>query len=102
MAEILLTEQNFSTEVLQTKQPMLVDFYADWCGPCQALAPILRQIAQTETVGKVDVDAQPALAARYGVSSVPTVLVFSGGQVRDTAVGLHSQAALEEMLHRAK
>jgi thioredoxin 1 len=88
---IEINEANFESEVLQSDQPVLVDFWAEWCGPCKMLAPVLNEIA-TELAGrvkvaKVDVDANPALAARYGIQSIPTLLYIAGGEVRDKSVG---------------
>lgn len=87
-----VNEQNFATEVLQANQPVLVDFYATWCGPCRMLAPVLAQLAG-EFAGrvkfaKVDVDEAPELAARYQISGVPTLLLFQNGRVVDEIVGL--------------
>lgn len=102
MAEIVLTIDNFEGEVLQSDKPVLVDFWATWCGPCRMLAPIVEEIAEeyadTVKVGKVDVDEQPALAARFGIASIPTVMIFKNGQLTDTVIGYRPKAELEQLL----
>ncbi|MDD6160769.1 MAG: thioredoxin [Oscillospiraceae bacterium] len=102
MAEIVLTDSNFDAEVLQSAGTVLVDFWAPWCGPCRMLAPAVAQIAEEYEgrvkVGKVNVDDAPALAARYGVMSIPTVMVFRGGEAVHTLVGLRPKAELEALL----
>ena len=93
---------NFRQEVLQSDLPVLVDFYADWCGPCQMLAPVMGQLAE-QYAGRVkiatcNVDQAPELAAFYGISSIPALLCFQGGKVRGTSVGLSSKEDLERKL----
>ena len=102
MAEIVITAENFEREVLQSEVPVLVDFWATWCGPCRMIAPAIAKIAEKYEgqvkVGKIDVDTQPQLAAQFGIVSIPTVKVFRDGKVAGSLVGLRSQAELEALL----
>jgi len=104
MAEITITESNFDSEVLRSKQPVLVDFWATWCGPCRMLAPIIEEIAREQEgkvkVGKVNVDEQPQLAMRYRVSSIPTVILFEDGEPVEKSVGYRPKEDIEAMLGR--
>ena len=91
MAEIILTSDNFETEVIGSEIPVLVDFWAPWCGPCKMLGPVISQIAEENEgkvkVGKVNVDEEDELAAQYGIQSIPTVLLFKGGEVVTQSLG---------------
>lgn len=102
MAEIKLTDQNFEQEVLHADLPVLVDFWASWCGPCRMLSPVIAEIAEEYAgkvkVGKVNVDEQPNLANRYGIASIPTVMLFKNGEVVSTSLGYRPKNDLETML----
>ncbi len=102
MAEITITAQNFEEEVLRSDIPVLVDFWATWCGPCRMLAPIIEEIAEeyegSVKVGKVNVDEEQELAMKFSVMSIPTVMVFKNGAVTNTAVGYRPKAQIEALL----
>ena len=102
MYEVILNGNNFEAEVLQSDIPVLVDFWATWCGPCRMLAPVIAQIAEEKEgvikVGKVDVDEQPELAIRYGIASIPALKVFKNGQVVKSSVGAVPKAMVEALL----
>ena len=98
MAIIHVDTEQFDTEVLQSKESVLVDFWATWCGPCQMLAPVLEEIAAEVKVVKVDVDKEPELAMAFGIESIPTVLAFRDGQIVGKSIGLVGKDALLALL----
>ncbi len=99
-----VTDDNFQEQVLKSSQVTLVDFWAEWCGPCRALAPVLEQVAESfkgrAQVGKMNIDEHPNVAGQYAIRSIPTLLVFKNGQVVDQLVGLTTRAKLEEVLNK--
>jgi len=100
-----LTEQDFDEKVLSSDQPVLVDFWAEWCGPCHMIAPAIEEVAAEYKgkvmVGKLNVDQHPVIAARYGIRSIPSILLFKDGQVSDQLVGAIPKAKITDMLKRA-
>jgi thioredoxin 1 len=100
MAETITTE-TFDAEVLGSEGPVLVDFWAEWCGPCHAVAPVLDQIAQERSdlrLVKVNIDEEPEIAQRYGVMSIPTMILFDSGEPKAAAVGAQPKSMLEKRL----
>ena len=99
MAVITITKENFEAEVLKSAQPVLLDFWAAWCGPCRMLSPVVDEVAEGRTkVGKVNVDEQPDLAAEFGVMSIPTLLLFENGKLVRQAVGARPKSGVLELL----
>ena len=105
MKPMEFTDQNFSTEVLQSDKAVLVDFWAVWCGPCKMIAPFVEELASEfegkVKIGKLDVDNNQESAIKYGVRSIPTVLIFKGGKVVDTIIGAVPKVQLKQKLEKA-
>ena len=103
MLEINLTNQNFEEEVLKSDKPVLVDFFATWCGPCKMLEPVVAEIAEDYKdkikVRKINVDEQRELAIKYRVSSIPTLVLFKNGQAVNILVGFQSKSEIEKMIN---
>ena len=101
MSAINISKDNFTNEVIRSDRPVLLDFWASWCGPCRMVGPILDEIAQERTdikVGKVNVDEQPELAGQFGVMSIPTMVVMKGGKVVNQALGARPKSQILALL----
>ena len=102
--EVTLTDKNFNGEVINSQTPVLVDFWAVWCGPCKMMGPVIAEIAQEFEgkikVGKLNVDENQATAARYGIRGIPTLLFFKGGELVNQVVGVQPKAKLVELINK--
>ncbi len=101
MSVLNITKENFENEVLKSEKPVLIDFYADWCGPCQMVGPIVHEIAEERDdikVGKINVDEQPELAAAFRVQSIPMLVVVKDGKITNQSVGAMPKAQILELL----
>jgi thioredoxin 1 len=104
MAEIILTDQNFEEEVIKSDQPVLVDFWAPWCGPCKMQGPVIEALAEEYEgkgvkLGKLNVDENQQTAGQYGIMSIPTLVIFQGGQVKEQLIGLQQKEVLVSKLN---
>lgn len=104
MAEVIFSDDNFEAEVIKSNVPVLVDFWAPWCGPCKMQGPIVDELVtefegKKVKIGKLDVDANQASAQKYGIMSIPTLAIFKGGEVAETMVGMQSKEVLTEKLN---
>lgn len=97
---MLLTQFNWKKEVLQSQEPVLVDFWAEWCGPCRAMTPVLENLARSYKVCKVNVDKNPALASKYNIASIPALMIIRNGEIVAQHLGVTSETVLRSELER--
>ncbi len=104
MSEVTFTDQNFEEEVIKAEGPVLVDFWAEWCGPCKMQGPIVEEVAKDfdgkVKVGKLEVDQNPQMAQKYGIMSIPTVAIFKGGEIVWQSVGMQPKEGLADELNK--
>ena len=104
MATVNVTDENFNTEVLKSDKPIVVDFWAEWCGPCKQIGPILEEISKEYsdkiTIGKLDVDENPETPGKFQIRGIPTMLLFNNGELIDTKVGMSSKTDLTEWIDK--
>ncbi len=102
MSDVVLNDQNFDSEVLQSDQPVLVDFWAPWCGPCRMIAPMIEKLAGEFAgkikIGKLNVDENPAISERYGIMSIPTLKIFKAGQIVEDMIGAQPEMVLRDKI----
>ena len=105
MKPITITDDNFEVEVMQSDKPVLIDFWATWCGPCRMIAPIVEELAgeydQKAKIGKVDVDENQQIAIKFGVRSIPTILIFKDGKIKETIIGAVPKSQIVSKLNAA-
>lgn len=104
MSEVIVTDDNFEEEVIQSQLPVLVDFWAAWCGPCRAIAPVVKNLAEKYSgklkVAKMNVDENPQTPGKYGIMSIPTLILFKQGKEVERIIGYHAQPELESKIDK--
>ena len=102
---VTLTDENFESEVIKSKQPVLVDFWAEWCGPCKMLGPIIEELSKEYTgkvkVAKINVDDNPSLSSKFGIRSIPTLILFKNGQIVEQLIGMQPKGAIKSKIDAA-